>query len=388
MMKQVYLDNNATTALDARVWEAMLPYYRQDFGNASSIHGWGQRARAAVEEARQKVADLIGASSRDIVFTSGGTESDNTALQGVAAAARSRGNHIITTVVEHPAVLRACDRLEENGFRITRLPVDPDGLVDVQRLEGAIDQETILISVMHANNEIGSIQPIREIASLARQRGILFHTDAVQSVGKIPVDVESLGVDLLSLSAHKIHGPKGMGALYVRQAVEMTPLLYGGSQERSRRAGTENVPGIVGLGVACKLAGQALEDFDMGVCQLRDHLEEGILESIPHTLLNGGRTHRMPHVTNISFRYVEAEALLISLDFQGIAVSTGSACSSGTLEPSPVILAIGRRGDAAQGALRFSLSRMTRDEDIDYTLSILGETVTRMRELSPLPQRG
>jgi cysteine desulfurase len=366
----------------------MLPYYRQDFGNASSIHGWGQRARAAVEEARQKVADLIGASSRDIVFTSGGTESDNTALQGVAAAARSRGNHIITTVVEHPAVLRACDRLEENGFRITRLPVDPDGLVDVQRLEGAIDQETILISVMHANNEIGSIQPIREIASLARQRGILFHTDAVQSVGKIPVDVESLGVDLLSLSAHKIHGPKGMGALYVRQAVEMTPLLYGGSQERSRRAGTENVPGIVGLGVACKLAGQALEDFDMGVCQLRDHLEEGILESIPHTLLNGGRTHRMPHVTNISFRYVEAEALLISLDFQGIAVSTGSACSSGTLEPSPVILAIGRRGDAAQGALRFSLSRMTRDEDIDYTLSILGETVTRMRELSPLPQRG
>ena len=388
MMKQVYLDNNATTALDARVWEAMLPYYRQDFGNASSIHGWGQRARAAVEEARQKVADLIGASSRDIVFTSGGTESDNTALQGVVAAARSRGDHIITTVVEHPAVLRACDRLEENGLRITRLPVDPDGLVDVQRLEGAIDRETILISVMHANNEIGSIQPIREIASLARQRGVLFHTDAVQSVGKIPVDVESLGVDLLSLSAHKIHGPKGMGALYVRQAVEMTPLLYGGSQERSRRAGTENVPGIVGLGVACELAGQALEDFDMGVCQLRDRLEEGILESIPHTLLNGGRTHRMPHVTNISFRYVEGEALLISLDFQGIAVSTGSACSSGTLEPSSVILAIGRRGDAAQGALRFSLSRMTRDEDIDYTLSILGETVTRMRELSPLPQRG
>ena len=387
-MRQVYLDNNATTALDARVGEAMLPFYQQDFGNASSIHGWGQRARAAVEEARQKVADLIGASPRDVVFTSGGTESDNTAILGAAKAARSKGRHIITTVVEHPAVLQACDCLEEGGFRVTRLPVDPDGLVEVERLEATIDEDTVLISVMHANNEIGSIQPIGEIASLARQRGVLFHTDAVQSVGKIPVGVDSLGVDLLSLSAHKIHGPKGMGALYVRQGAEMTPLLCGGSQERNRRAGTENVPGIVGLGVACELAGQALGDFEVRVRRLRDRLEEGILETIPHTLVNGGRTCRMPHITNISFRYVEGEALLISLDFQGIAVSTGSACSSGTLEPSPVILAIGRRGDAAQGALRFSLSRMSGDEDIDYTLSMLGETVARMRELSPLPQRG
>lgn len=388
MLRQVYLDNNATTPLDDRVWEEMTPFCRQNFGNASSIHGWGQKARAAVEEARQQVAGLIRAQPGEIIFTGGGTESDNTALQGVVAANRSPGTHIITTVIEHPAVLRTCEQLQEDGVRITRLPVNSYGLVDLEKLEAALDEKTVLISVMHANNEIGSIQPIAEIASLAREKGVLFHTDAVQSVGKIPLDVEALGVDLLSLSAHKIHGPKGVGALYLRKGVAITPLLYGGSHERSRRAGTENVPGIVGLGAACRLATQSMEDFATRVRQLRDRLEAGILNDIPHTLINGSRSSRMPHVSNISFRYVEGEALLISLDFEGIAVSTGSACSSGTLEPSPVILAIGRRGDAAHGAIRFSLSRMTTEEDIDYTLSILGETVARMRELSPLPQRG
>ena len=387
-MRQVYLDNNATTRLDPRVRDVMLPFYLEDFGNASSVHGYGQRARAAVEEARQQVAHLIGAQPREIVFTSGGTESDNTALRGVATYNRSRGNHIITTSIEHPAVLRSCEQLEKEGYRVSYIPVDSEGMLRLDKLTGAINDHTILISVMHANNEIGCIQPIQEIARLANERKIIFHTDAVQSVGKIPVDVKELGVDLLCLSAHKLHGPKGMGALYVRRGVRLNALLFGGSHERNRRAGTENVPGVMGLGKACELAEQGLEDFNTRVQGLRDQLEEGILRQVPEMVVNGTRAHRMPHVSNLSFRYLEGEGLLISLDFQGVAVSTGSACSSGSLEPSHVLSEIGRDSDLAHAAIRFSLSHMTTDEEIDYVLGILPGIVERMREMSPLYRNG
>lgn len=387
-MRQVYLDNNATTRLDRRVHEAMLPFYLEDYGNASSIHSYGQKARVAVEDARQQVAALIGAEAKEIVFTSGGTEADNTALRGVATYHRSRGDHVISSTIEHPAVLRTCEQLEKEGFRVTYVGVGADGIIRVDELKNAIDDQTILISVMHANNEIGSIQPIGEIAALARERKISFHTDAIQSVGKIPVNVKALGVDLLSLSGHKLHGPKGVGALYIRRGVRMNALLYGGSHERSRRAGTENVPGIVGLGKACELAREGLEDVKTRMRRFRDKLEEGILAGIPETVVNGSRVHRMPHVSNISFRYLEGEALLISLDFQGVAISTGSACSSGSLEPSHVLRAIGRDSELAHGAIRFSLSRMTTEEDIDYVLEILPAVVERMREVSPLYRNG
>lgn len=387
-MRQVYLDNNATTRLDRRVHEAMLPFYLEDYGNASSIHSYGQKARVAVEDARQQVAALIGAEAKEIVFTSGGTEADNTALRGVATYHRPRGDHAITSTIEHPAVLRTCEQLEKEGFRVTYVGVGADGIIRVDELKNAIDDQTILISVMHANNEIGSIQPIGEIAALARERKIPFHTDAIQSVGKIPVNVKALGVDLLSLSGHKLHGPKGVGALYIRRGVRMNALLYGGSHERSRRAGTENVPGIVGLGKACELAREGLEDVKTRMRRFRDKLEEGILAGIPETVVNGSRVHRMPHVSNISFRYLEGEALLISLDFQGVAISTGSACSSGSLEPSHVLRAIGRDSELAHGAIRFSLSRMTTEEDIDYVLEILPAVVERMREVSPLYRNG
>ena len=378
MMRQVYLDNNATTRMDARVRDAMMPFFLEDFGNASSVHSYGQKARTGIEEGRQKVAELIGAQPKEIVFTSGGTESDNTALRGVAAYYRSRGNHIITTTIEHPAVLRTCEQLEKEGFRVSYIPVDSDGMLRLEKLKDAISDETILISVIHANNEIGCIQDIGKIARLARERKILFHSDAVQSTSKIPINVKELGVDLLSLSAHKFHGPKGVGALFARRGVRMNALLLGGSHERSRRAGTENVAGVIGLGEACALAGQEMEGFHTRVRALRDRFEEGILGQIPETVVNGTRTHRMPHVSNISFRYLEGEGLLISLDFQGVAVSTGSACSSGSLEPSHVLTAIGRNSELAHSAIRFSLSRMTTEEDIDYVLGILPGIVERM----------
>ncbi|MFQ5930139.1 MAG: cysteine desulfurase NifS [Acidobacteriota bacterium] len=387
-MRQVYLDNNATTPVDPRVFEAMRPYYVEDFGNAASIHTYGQKARCAVEDARGQVADLIRARPNEILFTSGGTESDNTALRGVAARHQSRGNHIITTSIEHSAILRSCEQLEKEGFCITYIPVDRKGIVRLDKLKEAIDDQTILISVMHGNNEIGAIQSIEHIAAMARERKILFHTDAVQTVGKIGVNVEELGVDLLSLSAHKMHGPKGVGALYVRRGVSMNPLLFGGSHERSRRAGTLDVPGIVGLGMACELSNEALEDFNTRVRALRDKLEKGILEQIPNTVVNGSRTERLPHLTNISFRSVEGEALLISLDFQGVAVSTGSACSSGTVEPSHVLTALGGNQKLRDSAIRFSLSRLNTENDVDYVLQILPGIVERMREVSPLYRAG
>lgn len=383
-VRQVYLDNNATTLVDPAVFEAMTPFYLEDYGNASSIHALGQKARAAVEDARSQVADLIGAETGAIVFTSGGTESDNTALRGVAMALRSKGSHIITTTIEHSAILHTCRQLEEEGFRVTYLPVDRLGLLSLDRLREAIDEDTILISVMHANNEIGIIEPLKKMAVLARERGVLFHTDAVQTVGKIALDVGDLGVDLLSLSAHKFHGPKGVGALYVRGDVAMFPLLHGGSHERSRRAGTLNVPGIVGLGKTCELAKASLEDFGTRVRGLRDKLEKGIIEGIPDAFVNGSTTERVPHLSNISFRLIEGEALLIALDFQGVAVSTGSACSSGTVEPSHVLTALGGDRNRQKSAIRFSLGRVNNDEDIDYVLGILPKMVEKMRQVSPI----
>ncbi len=387
-MQQVYLDNNATTPLDPLVFKAMKPHYMEDFGNASSIHTYGQKANSAVENARRQVSELIGARPNEIVFTSGGTEADNTALRGVLTHHRARGNHIITAVTEHSAVLQTCEQLEKENFRVTYLPVDREGMISLDRLEKAIDEETILISIMHANSEIGVIQPIQEMAALAREKKVLFHTDAVQTVAKIPVNVEELGVDLLSLSAHKFHGPKGVGALYIRSGVKMDPLLYGGSHERNRRAGTVNVPGIVGLGRSAELAREELKELDTRVKALRDRLEKGILEHISGTAVNGSRTHRIPHLTNISFRAIEGEALLISLDFQGVAVSTGSACSSGTVEPSHVLTALGGNHKLHKSAIRFTLSRMTSGGEIDYVLSILPEIVERMREVTPLYRAG
>ena len=387
-MQKVYLDNNATTGLDQRVLEAMIPFFVDTFGNASSIHTQGQKARAAVEEARRQVADLLGAQPQEIVFTSGGTESDNTALRGVASALAEKGRHIVTTSIEHPAVLRTCEQLSKEGFTVTHVPVGRDGIVRMDELSRALTDQTILVSVMQVNNETGTIQPLDRISELTRERKILLHTDAVQSAGKIPVDLKALGVDLASFSAHKLHGPKGIGVLFVKRGVRFKPLLLGGSHERGRRAGTENVPGIVGVGTACELAREGLPDMDMRVRGLRDRLENTILDQIPNSVVNGSRTERAPHVTNISFRGVEGEALLISLDFQGIAVSTGSACSSGSLEPSHVLKALGQSSDLIHGSIRFSLSRMTTDEDIDYVLEVLPTTVARMREMSPLYREG
>ncbi len=387
-MQKVYLDNNATTGLDQRVLEAMIPFFVDTFGNASSIHTQGQKARAAVEEARRQVADLLGAQPQEIVFTSGGTESDNTALRGVASALAEKGRHIVTTSIEHPAVLRTCEQLSKEGFTVTHVPVGRDGIVRMDELSRALTDQTILVSVMQVNNETGTIQPLDRISELTRERKILLHTDAVQSAGKIPVDLKALGVDLASFSAHKLHGPKGIGVLFVKRGVRFKPLLLGGSHERGRRAGTENVPGIVGVGTACELAREGLHDMDTRVRGLRDRLENTILDQIPNSVVNGSRTERAPHVSNISFRGVEGEALLISLDFQGIAVSTGSACSSGSLEPSHVLKALGQSSDLIHGSIRFSLSRMTTDEDIDYVLEVLPTTVARMREMSPLYREG
>ncbi len=381
-MRKVYLDNNATSPVDPAVVEEMTPYFVEDFGNASSIHTFGQRARAATEEARGRVARVLGTKPGEIVFTSGGTESDNTAVRGVACQLRSRGNHIVTTQVEHPAVLSTCKSLENEGFRVTYLGVDREGRVSLSDLEQAISPETVLISVMHANNEVGSIHPIGQIGEMARSRGIVFHTDAVQSVGKIPFGVDELQIDLLSISSHKLHGPKGVGALYVRSDVPMTPLMLGGSHERRRRAGTENVPGIVGLGKAMQIAQDRMEDFNQRVQALRDRLETGILGTIPDTVVNGGTGRRMPHVSNISFLGLEGEALLIALDFQGIAVSTGAACSSGSLQPSHVLQAMHLERSRIQAAIRFSLSRMSTQEDVDYVLETLPQTVQRMRDTS------
>ncbi|MGI6128567.1 MAG: cysteine desulfurase NifS [bacterium] len=387
-MRRVYLDHAATTAVHPEVLESMLPYLRDQLGNPSSIYSFGREAKAAIENARAQVAALINAEPAEIIFTGSGTEADNTALVGVASALQHKGNHIITSKIEHHAILHTAEDLEQKGFRVTYLPVDSDGLVDPEDLREALTPETILVSIMFANNEIGTIEPIAQLAKVAREHKVLFHTDAVQAVGNIPVDVKELGIDLLSLSGHKIYAAKGVGALYVRRGVRIKPFIYGGAQERRLRAGTENVPGIVGLGKAAELARLELAERQVHLTNLREYLIEGVLNSIDHVRLNGHRTLRLPGNVNFSFEFIEGESLLLSLDLAGIAASSGSACTSGSLEPSHVLLSIGLSHEIAHGSLRLTIGRENTKEDIDYVLSILPDIVKRLRAMSPLAPKG
>jgi cysteine desulfurase len=383
-MKKIFLDHAATTPTDLRVVEAMLPYFSDSFGNPSSIHSLGLETRTAVAEAREKVASLIGAAGDEIIFTSGGTEADNLAIKGIAQANAQRGKHIVTTRIEHHAVEESCRYLEKQGFKVTHVAVDQDGLVDPREVERAVTPETILISVMHANNEVGTIQPIAEISRVARSRGIYFHTDAVQTVGHIPAKVDDLGVDLLAISAHKLYGPKGIGVLYVRKGTRIVSFLHGGGQERGLRASTENVPGIVGLGKAAEIAQAEMDAESKLVTRLRDKLIKGLLERIPQVRLNGHPTKRLPNNVNISVASVEGESLAVSLDLEGIAVSTGSACRSEAMEPSHVLTAMGVPVELARGSVRFSLGRDNTDADIERVLEAFPRIVSRLRAVSPL----
>lgn len=383
-MKRIYFDHSATTPVDEEVANLMLEYMTEKFGNPSSIHSFGREVHKAVDEARSHVAALIGANANEIFFTSGGTEADNLALKGVALANRKKGNHIITTAIEHHAILHTCEYLEKQGFKITYLPVDENARVRIEDLRNAITDQTILISVMFANNEVGTIQPIKEISELAKEKGIYFHTDAVQAVGNYPIDVKELKLDLLTLSGHKFHGPKGIGALYIRRGVRIESVQQGGGQERSIRPGTENVPGVIGLGKAAEIAKRDMEKKLAHVTGLRDRLMAGIRETISDIKLNGHPTVRMPGNVNFSFRYVEGESLLLNLDLKGIAASSGSACTSGSLDPSHVLLAMGLSHEVAHGSLRISLGRDNTVEDIDYCLTVLPEIIERLRSMSPL----
>src|SRR5437588_1673753 len=390
-MRKVYLDHSATNPADPRVIAAMMPYLTHKFGNASSVHLFGQEARAAVDRARRQVATLIGARANEIVFTSGGTEANNLAIRGVFMAAESRGRHIVTSTIEHPSVRGTIESLEKVGWEITRLPVYDDGLVRLHDVRAALRSETVLISVMMANNEIGTIQPIAEIGRLVREerergRRLWFHTDAVQAAGRLPIDVESLRCDLLSLSAHKFYAPKGAGALYLRRGTRLAPQQVGGHQERERRAGTESVPNIVAFGAAAELARTEMDERNQHTQCLRDRFENETTAHIEDIVFNGDRERRLPHLSNISFRFIEGEGLLIHLDLQGVAVSTGSACSSGTLEPSPVIRALGRDEELARGAIRFSFGKDNTNEEIDYVLEVLPRAVESLRKISPLAQ--
>lgn len=383
-MKRIYLDYAATTPTRPEVVAAMLPYFTEAFGNPSSIYSCGQEAKGAIEEARVKVAKLIGARDEEIVFTSGGTEADNFALKGVAFDNESRGNHIITSPIEHHAVLETGKFLEKRGFRVTCLPVDKYGIVDPGHVKKAITDKTILISVMHANNEVGTIEPIAEIGKIAREAGVYFHTDAVQTAGHIPVDVNELGVDLLSMSAHKLYGPKGIGALYIRKGTKLTPFMHGGEQEKRRRASTENVPGIVGFGRAAELARQEMDEEVPRLTHLRDQLIKGLMERIDHIRLNGHHLSRLPNNVNVSIDFVEGESILLNLDLEGICASTGSACSSSSLEPSYVLLAMGLPHEQAHGSLRLTLGKWTDEEDISRVLEVLPRVIAKLRAMSPL----
>jgi cysteine desulfurase len=381
----VYLDNHATTPVDPRVLEAMLPYFTERFGNAASkSHAFGWEAEAAVDTAREQVAKLIGAAAKEIVITSGATESDNLAIKGVADAYRNKGNHIVTCVTEHKAVLDSCKVLQKHGFEVTYLPVEPDGLVDVGRLGEALTDKTILISLMAANNEIGTVNPIQEIGRLAKQKKILFHTDATQAVGKLPINVDAMGIDLLSLTAHKMYGPKGVGALYVRSKpqAKLTPMIDGGGHERGMRSGTLNVAGIVGLGKACELSQKEMSAESERLIALRERLKAGILAELDEVYINGHPTKRLPGNLNLSFAYIEGESLLMGL--KEIAVSTGSACTSASLEPSYVLKALGVSDELAYSAIRFGLGRFTTEEEIDFTIRRVVEEVCRLREISPV----
>jgi cysteine desulfurase len=379
-MHRIYLDNNATTPLLPEVFQAMRPYFGERFGNASSIHHHGQQTRAAVEDARESVAALLGCRALEIVFTSGGTEADNLAIAGLVAA----GDHVITSSIEHHAVLLACKHLEDIGAEVTVLPVDGRSLVDPADVRRALRPNTKLISVMMANNETGVLQPVEEIGKIAAEARVCFHTDAVQAAGKVAIDVKQVGCHALSISGHKLHAPQGVGALYVRKGTRLRPLFYGGRHERSRRAGTENVPGIVGLGKAAKIAKEALdrgEDKMMGA--MRDRLQMAVLARVGEAGVNGDGAARVPNTTNIHFDHIDGEAMVIALDLKGVAVSTGAACSSGAMEPSHVLIAMGLRPDQARASIRFSLGKQTVAEDIDYALALVSETVARLRELSP-----
>ncbi|MGD0780348.1 MAG: cysteine desulfurase NifS [Dehalococcoidales bacterium] len=383
-MNRIYLDYAATTPVHSDVLQAMLPYFTDAFGNPSSIHSFGQEAREAIEKARANVAGLIGASDEEIVFTSGGTEADNFALQGVCYANESKGNHIITTAIEHHAVLETCKFLEKSGFKVTYLPVDKYGIVDPADVKKAITPKTILISVMHANNEIGTIQPVAEIGKIAHEAGVYFHTDAVQTVGHIPVDVNELGVDLLSISAHKLYGPKGVGALYIRKGTKISAFIHGGGQEKGRRSGTENTPGIVGFGAAAAIARREMDEEAMRLTGLRDKFIAGLQQHIDHITLNGHPIKRLPNNVNISVSFIEGESMLLNLDMQGIAASTGSACSSGSLEPSHVLLATGCSHEQAHGSLRFTLGKWTTEDEIEQVITALTSIVANLRAMSPL----
>lgn len=383
-MKQIYLDYAATTPTYPEVLEAMLPYFTERVGNPSSIYSLGLEARGAIEVARSKVANLIGARSEEIVFTGSGTESDNFAIKGVALANETKGKHIITTAIEHHAVLESSKYLERRGFTVTYLPVDNYGLVNPADVKKAITDKTILISVMHANNEVGTIEPITEIGKIAKEAGIYFHTDAVQTVGHIPVNVNELGVDLLSISGHKLYGPKGVGALYIRRGTKIIPFMHGGGQERGRRSSTENVPGIVGLGIAAELIQKSIGEEAIRLTYLRDLLIKGLLQHIDHIRLNGHPQRRLPNNVNVSIEFVEGESMCLHMDFEGICVSTGSACSSSSLEPSYVLLAMGLSPEQAHGSLRFTLGKWTTEEEIIRVLEVLPPIVSKLRAMSPL----
>ena len=382
-MKRIYFDHNATTPITAEVLAAMLPYLTEEYGNASSIHAYGQNAREAVEQARSSVAALVGARAADIMFTSGGTESNNHAILGAVAAAPGTAKHMITSAIEHVAVLDSCRALAKSGIDLTVLPVDREGLVNPEDVRNAIRPKTVLITLMLANNEIGTIEPIEEIGKIAAEKGIVFHTDAVQAAGKIPIDVEKLGVDLLSISAHKFNGPKGAGALYIRKGTQLVPLLYGGHSERDRRPGTEDVAAIAGMGKAAELARLGMREESERLRSLRDRLERGLLNRVPQSWVNGARAPRVPNTSNLTFPFIEGEAMVIALDLKRIACSTGAACSSGAVEPSHVLMALGLVPEDARATLRLSLGHQTTEDEIDFALETIPPVIERLRQLSP-----
>jgi cysteine desulfurase len=382
-MKRIYFDHNATTPITPEVLAAMMPYLTEEFGNASSIHAYGQNAREAVEQARSSVAALLGARAADVMFTSGGTESNNHAILGAVAAAPGKAKHVITSAIEHVAVLDSCRALAKNGIDLTVLPVDCDGLVNPEDVRSAIRPETVLITVMLANNEIGTIEPIEEIGKIATEKGIVFHTDAVQAAGKISIDVQKLGADLLSISAHKFCGPKGVGALYIRKGTEIAPLMFGGHSERDRRPGTEDVAAIAGMGKAAERAQTGMRQESERIRGLRDRLERDLLDRVPHSWVNAARAPRVPNTANLTFPFIEGEAMVIALDLKGLACSTGAACSSGAVEPSHVLLALGLAPEDARATLRLSLGHQTTDEEIDFALQTIPSVIERLRQLSP-----
>lgn len=386
-MKHIYLDNSATTRLDDEVLKEMMPYLTEEYGNTSSIYKLGRNTRNAVETAREKIAKAINAEPDEIYFTSGGTESDNTTIRGIAYNNKKKGNHIITSKIEHPAILETCKQLEKEGFEITYLNVDKNGIIDFEQLKNSIKETTILISIMFANNEIGTLQPIKEIGTIARENNIYFHTDSVQAVGSIKIDVKKMNIDSLSMSAHKFYGPKGIGALYIKKGITFQKFMNGGHQERNKRAGTENVPAIVGMGKAIEIAYRDLEKHTKQIKELRDYYINQVKEKIPYIKINGDMEKRLPGNSNISFRFIEGEGLLLNLDLKGICASSGSACTSGSLDPSHVLLAIGLPHEIAHGSLRISIGKYNTKEEIDYLVENLVEIVGRLREMSPLYEK-